>query len=131
MQQRRYPATFKIESSIMRIGHADAAMKLDHLVGHEAHQFARRRFRQRGEQWKFIGVMVERVDRREDAAAREFHFDKQFGSAMLQGLEASDRLPELSPRAHIVERHFKRAVARAEHFRSKADAGAVQRMFER
>ena len=111
----------------MDVGHADAAVHLDHLVGHQMGEIAHLGLGQRGGR-----AVVARpgVDGCSSAASTQERVSLQVGEhlgrAVLQALERADHLAELGAGLQVVEGDLEGLQGAAEHLGGQAGAGAVE-----
>ena len=104
----------------MLVGHADAAMQLDHLAADEVQRVAGHRL---GEADRLVDIRapgVDRLQRALDRRAHQLQLGEHLRHAVLQRLEGGERLAELDARLEIVVGHLERLLRHAEHLRRRS-----------
>ena len=102
------------------------AVDLDVLRGHVEVRLGRVRLDQRGQHRDLLGVLGHRRRRVRDRRPQRLHLQQQVGAAVLDGLEAADRPPELVPDLGVLHRHVQGPLRPAELLGGQRDRGHVQ-----
>jgi hypothetical protein len=114
-----------VEAGVVDVGHADAAVHLDHLVGRQVQHLGRLGLGQGGQQAR-VATGVGGFQGGLDARAGGLQVGEQLGRAVLQGLERADHLAELGAGLDVVQGDLEGGRGRAQHFGGQAGIGAVQ-----